>query len=101
MTELGRQSTAAPTVAQKAALRWLLENEQMGFGRDALYAYYRRNGPTSGLATVSRRGAAGQMFWRLVDAGYLERASTWSDDGTYVVSAAGRDAALLLPREHR
>lgn len=80
---------SAATVAQQAALRYLLLEAPEPFHRDALMKYYRRNGPMGGLSTVARRGAAGRMFWRLFDAGYIEDAP----GGGYRLTATGALAA--------
>lgn len=81
MTELPDKSNV--TVAELAALHFLDQLRFRPFERDALFDYYGRNGPTSVLSTVSRRGAAGRMWRRLIDKGLI-------DDGW--LTPAGRRA---------
>lgn len=56
------------TKAQRDTLRFLLDNP----GRTIFDYYDERRGGSWGMQRLSVRGAAGQMFWRLHDAGLVE-----------------------------
>lgn len=71
------------TAAQLRVLRWLAAHP----GADVFDYYEAVGGFTRGLRTVSRRGGAGRVHWRLVDAGLLEGAKH-----APTLTAAGREA---------
>jgi hypothetical protein len=60
------------TVAQLAALRYLSKRPAGSLSKHEIYDYYCGNGFVSGMARVSRRGAAGRMWWKLVDLGLVD-----------------------------
>lgn len=73
------------TKAQREALRWLLSNPG-----GSLFDYYesRRQGESWGLQRVAIRGAAGRMFFALLERGLVE-----GHRHLPIVTAEGEEAA--------